>query len=735
MKLNTIKETDFESAKDYSIFMLQSHITIESLFYHLLTRGDIIRTMNVIFPECNIEKLRKHIKISVEDEESYIVTDPNPSFNLEYIIRSAVSISILNDNKELLFTDLLLALFLDEEGLDILDILTLNKVLPDLNTIEILKRWNKEMHTEPQVSPKNDLYINEFKVHTELMNDYVKNNSSFSESIGCEEKLEDLERALLRTYKSSVIITGKAGVGKSNLIETFVDKINKGNVHEDLMGAEIYLLNVNSLLSDIKYHGVLEARMNAVIKVLEENPKMILFIDEIHMLYGAGGANSNNDLMNMIKGPLSKNSIKIIGATTTYEYDKFISKNSGFQRRFTNITVDEPTEDQTIDILMKRKSDFEQHYKISISDDAVKKIVELSNTYIRSRFNPDKSVDILDSVMARKKLYGQNLISTSDIYTEIGKYCRIPTDEISQTKLDKLEHMGEELKSKIIGQNNAFDILTDVLSVSMSGLRGKDKTMGNFLFQGPTSCGKTETAKIIAKELGIPLIRYDMSAFSEKHTVATLIGSPPGYIGYNDGIGGGKLINDIDQNPHCVLLLDEIEKSHPDVLKILLQIMDYGKLTSSGGKEAYFSKVIVIMTSNIGSKDSEKSVIGFGNNDNFGKIDEFIKDFLPPEFRARLDTIIKFKKLDIDDITKIVKLRMDEFSTELKGYNLSVDISEDVISRIANDSFNSNLGARNIQNIITNVIKPKFAKVILSNTSHANIKKTVSLKDNVIDIV
>jgi len=733
--MNVIKEQDYESAKDYAIFLLQPHVTLETLLYHLLTRQDIKDIINMLFPDANIDNLRKEIKNQIEDKESYLVDDPKPCFNLEYIIRSAISIGFLNNNKELMFTDLLLAIFMDEEENDIMELLINNNVIPGLNTIEVLQQWNRHMDAEPQTTQHNpNMAIKEFNVHTDLVNDNVKNDPSFSPSIGCDEKLEELERALLRTYKSSVIITGKAGVGKSNLIETFVDKINKGEVHSDLKNAEVYSLNVSSLLSDIKYHGVLEARMNAIIKVLEENKNMILFIDEIHMLYGAGGANSNNDLMNMLKNPLSKNKIKIIGATTTNEYDKFISKNSGFQRRFTNIVVDEPSEDETLKIIMDRKGKFENHYKISISDDAVRKIVELSTTYIRTRANPDKSVDILDSVMARKKLHGQNLISVSDIYTEISKVCRIPTDEVSRTKLDKLDKMSNELKSKIIGQNNAFDNLTDILAVSMSGLRGKDKTMGNFLFQGPTSCGKTETAKIISSELGIPLIRYDMSTYSEKHTVATLIGSPPGYIGYNDGVGGGKLVNDVNQHPHCVLLLDEVEKAHPDVLKILLQIMDYGKLTSSSGKEAYFSKVIIIMTSNLGSKDAERPVIGFGNSDNSSKVDEHIKNFLAPEFRARLDSIIKFRKLGIIDMEQIVKLRMEELSTELMGHNLSLIINDDVITKIAADSFDSNLGARNIQNIITNVIKPKFAKVILGNDNNMAIKKTLSLNNNVIDI-
>jgi ATP-dependent Clp protease ATP-binding subunit ClpA len=258
--------------------------------------------------------------------------------------------------------------------------------------------------------------------------------------------------------------------------------------------------------------------------------------------------------------------------------------------------------------------------------------------------------------------------------------------------------------------------------------------MGNFLFQGPTSCGKTETAKIISNELGVPLIRYDMSAYSERHTVATLLGSPPGYIGFNDGIGGGKLINDINQNPHCVLLLDEIEKAHPDVLKILLQVMDYGKVSSNSGKDAYFSKVIIIMTSNLGSKEAEKKAIGFGSNDNSGKIDEHIKNFLAPEFRARLDAIIKFNKLSEEDMINITRDHLNEFVKSVIEHKVTLNYTDEVVKKIAKDSYTSNLGARNIQNIITNDIKSKLARVILGNEHEISLEKELILNNNTIDI-
>lgn len=733
--INYIKQQDFKIARDYAILYLRPHITLETLFFQLLSRSDIISTMNIVFPYCDIEKLRDDIKNCMEDTEPYVVDNPEPNFHLEYITKLATSISLLSDKKELMFTDMMLALLSEADNdIPIIEIFNNNNIVPDLNTTITLMNWNTEMNMDPNNNNNNpgvskkEINMHEFNAHTELLNDTVKENTNFIPSVGCDDRLEELQRTLLRTYKSSIIVTGNAGVGKSNLVETFTDLINKEQVHDDLSNLKIYSLSVSSLLSDIKFHGVLEARVNAIIQVLEANPDFVLFIDEIHMLYSAGGAGSNNDVMNLLKVPLAKNKIKIIGATTINEYDKFISKNAGFQRRFTNIVLDEPTNDETFYILQQRKEGFENHYKISISDDCLWKIVELTGSYIKSRFNPDKSVDILDSIFARKKLFSGKEITISDVYTEVSKACRIPTDEITKSKADLLNQMTNTLKSKIVGQDKAFDNLSDILSVSMSGLRDSESTMGNFLFQGPTSCGKTETAKIIAKELGIPLIRYDMSAYKEKHTVATLLGSPPGYIGYNDGaVGGGKLISDITNNPHCVLLLDEVEKAHPDVLTILLQIMDYGKITSSSGQDAYFSKVILIMTSNLGSKESEKPSIGFGNqsvNNNTENVNEFIKDFLAPEFRARLDTIIRFNKLKLSDMVEITNNKLVDFTKELEKHNLSIEIDSDVVNKIAQDSFDSNLGARNIQNVISNDIKSKVAKYILSNTT-SNTKKQV----------
>ena len=579
----------------------------------------------------------------------------------------------------------------------------------------------------------------EFAKHTTLLNDEIAKYKNKLGDVG-EKYINEIERVLLRKTKNSIIIAGDPGVGKTHVLYKFVEKLNKKELHQNLDDVKVYELNLNSLLSDVKYHGILEARISAIVDVLSRDSNKVLFVDEIHMLYGAGG-NSNLDVMNFLKAPMSQNKIRIIGATTNQEYSKFVERNAAFARRFSKLSVEETTEEETIDILLNRKEEFENYYNISFNNELIEECVKLSNLYIRNRKNPDKSIDLIDSTLARAKAKNKTSICMSDVFTEVSLICNIPSDELSKNKAVQLDDLLSKLNSKIIGQTSAFDDVINTLFVSSSGLRTTGKTLGNFLFQGPTSTGKTYTAQLIADTLNIPLLRYDMSAFRERHTVATLIGSPPGYVGYGDGnVGNGKLINDIEKYPHCVLLMDEIEKAHKDVLNILLQIMDYGKLSSSSGKEVYFSKVILIMTSNLGSQDAQKSPIGFSNNqETFSKekINENINKFLAPEFRARVDNIIHFNTLTIDNLKVIAKNQLDDLSNGLVSKKIILEISDDVIEKIANDSFNSKLGVRNIEAIISKTIKTKLARIILNmNSLEGQMKtlKTVLTPDKTIDI-
>lgn len=734
-----IKQEDFEKAATIAKKFNNTHVHVETLVYTLLDRKDFVEFITSGGKKFPVHILKLTLENFLHNLDYGIETSPVPSFVYEKIVKRAVATSLLTDNKNVTFRELLYSINEDNDQIvkklfekyrnPIDDILSREETfnIPDFTMVDPDNEHNNEklMKQEEQ----------EFAKFTTNMNEELKDN--FKPVISREAELKEFERVLLRKSKNSIIITGEPGVGKSNLVETFVNRINTGEVHKNLKNVVVYNLNVHSLLSDIKYHGIIEARISSIISVLEKDKNKILFIDELHMLYGAGNNNNNLDIMNFLKAPLSKNKIRIIGATTNSEYRRYIERNQAFMRRFCSIDLAEPSENETIKILMGAKQDFEQFYGFRISSEIVKETVRLSNLYIKNRFNPDKSLDILDSMLARKKLSDQKKIAISDVYEEIAKECRIPSDELTRDKNEQLEKLRSDLNEKIIGQSEAFNSLIDTLYISASGLRDNGKTMGNFLFQGPTSSGKTETAKLIAKTMGIPLIRYDMSAYSERHTVATLIGSPPGYVGFGDGSSGsGKIINDIEKNPHCVLLLDEIEKAHPDVLNILLQIMDYGKLTSSSGKDVYFPKVILIMTSNAGAADAEKNSIGFSKTNTTHKIDESISMFLAPEFRARIDSIIKFNKLSKDNIISIADAQLNDFNHVLKTHNIAISWDSNVLTHIADKAMDSKLGARFVQSFIASGIKTKIAKIILERHDDKKLTKQIILSDqNTIDIV
>jgi len=536
--------------------------------------------------------------------------------------------------------------------------------------------------------------------------------------IGREYELDEITEVLAKRNKSNVLLVGDPGVGKTAIAEGLAKNIVEGNVPEYLLGYTVYNLDIGSLLAGSKYRGEFEEKLQDVIKGLKLKGKAILFIDEAHQMRGAGaGSQSSVDFSNMIKPALSKGQIKVMASTTWEEYTQSFEKDRALMRRFQRITVDEPTPSVAKEILKGLRDKFEEFHNGTISDDAIDAAVDLSVRYQTDKKLPDKAIDLIDSCCARLKIKSVDYVVTrSHIVDAISKFTKIPADQIGTTGTsNSIAGLDTKIKSKLYGQDTAVDAVLEKIYVARAGLKALNKPVGNFLFLGPTGTGKTELAKLLAENLGMKLLRYDMSEYQEKHTVAKLIGAPPGYVGYDDGnLGGGLLISDIEKQPNSIILMDEIEKAHPDVSNILLSLMDEGVVTSSNGKKADCRNCIVILTSNLGAAANERNNIGFGRSlEKTDEDDKAVKDFFKPEFRNRLDGIVKFARLDNISIRKIVGKFVNEVNDLLVERQIKIRLTEAAVDHIIEVGFDAKMGARPLQRKINDMIKVPLSKKIL----------------------
>jgi ATP-dependent Clp protease ATP-binding subunit ClpA len=532
--------------------------------------------------------------------------------------------------------------------------------------------------------------------------------------IGRETEIESIVLALGRRNKANVIMVGDPGVGKTAIAEGLAFNIVHGNVPEFLKDHTLYNLDIGALLAGSKYRGEFEERLKAVIKAIEKKGKAIIFIDEAHMMNGAGSSNNNpNDMANMLKPALSKGSIKVIASTTWEEYRKHFEKDRALMRRFQRVTVDEPSIEVTMDILRGIKKYYEKFHEAEITEEAIEASVKLSVRYQTDKKLPDKAIDLIDLACSRFKLdaEAERIVRKSNIEFELGKMIKLPVEAVAETESAGLANLENNMKSKVFGQEKAIDDILDKIFIARAGLKSPTKPIGSFLFVGPTGCGKTETAKQLAENLAVNLVRFDMSEYQEKHAVAKLIGAPPGYVGFEDN--AGQLITKIQEFPNCVLLLDEIEKAHPDVSNVLLQLMDNGQVTGSNGKVADCRNVVLIMTSNLGAKDSERATIGFSTEDRYNDGEEALKNFFAPEFRNRLDGIIKFDKLG----KKSMELIVDKFVAELNllviDKNVIVTVTEEGRDLLIDKGFDPMMGARPLSRIIDTEIKKPMSRELL----------------------
>lgn len=557
----------------------------------------------------------------------------------------------------------------------------------------------------------------------EILNEYCDNLNTKAKDgkidpvIGRDNELLEISEVLAKRNKSNILMVGDPGVGKTAIAEGLALKIVEGFVPEYLKDFTVYNLDIGNLVAGSKYRGEFEEKLRDVIKALTVRGKCILFIDEAHQMRGAGGGSQSSvDFSNMIKPALAKGNIKVIASTTWEEYTQSFEKDRALMRRFYRMTIDEPTAEVSKKILIGLRSYFEEFHNGIITDDAINSAVDLSVRFQTDKRLPDKAIDLIDTACAKLKIVQPEFIVTrADIIDVLSKYTKIPIDQIGTEAVSGIVNLDGNIKQRLYGQDSVVDTVLEKIYVSKAGLKSLNKPIGNFLFLGPTGTGKTELAKLLSEYLGMKLQRYDMSEYQEKHSIAKLVGAPPGYIGYEDGnLGGGLLISAIEKNPNSVILLDEIEKAHPDVSNILLQLMDEGFVTASNGKKADARNCIIIMTSNLGSADNERNNIGFGRElQKSGEDDRAVKDFFKPEFRNRLDGILKFNKLDKLSMKKIVAKFITEINDLLAEKNIKIRLTENAVDHLIDKGFDAKMGARPLAKSINDLIKVPISKKIL----------------------
>ena len=551
---------------------------------------------------------------------------------------------------------------------------------------------------------------------------------------GREKEIARAIEILGQRRKNNPLLVAEPGVGKTAIAEGLAKQISEGNVPDSIKNFKIFSLDMTSVLAGTKYRGDFEERLKGIITEASKDPNVVLFIDEIHTLIGAGSANAGTmDASNMLKPALSSGQLKVMGATTYEEYRKYFAKEGALSRRFQKIDVEEPTVDLAYKILQGIKGYYQEFHNVSYTDSAIKTAIELSVKYINDRRLPDKAIDIIDTAGSRAKLAGIQEIGEKEIKEVVSSIANIPVGTVDESDKDKLRNLEKNIKKQLFGQNDAIDRVVDNIIYSRANIMGRDKPIGSFLFAGPSGVGKTELAKQLASNLGVHFHRIDMSEYMEKHTVARLIGAPPGYVGYDQG---GLLTEEIRKHPYCVLLLDEVEKAHKDIFNILLQVMDYASLTDSEGKKADFKNVIVIMTTNLGAAEMSKGSMGFADDKLSQGLsrETVIKKYFSPEFYNRLDGVIQFNQLSKENILDVVKKQVEKVTLNLLQKHVIAVVTDEACNFIAENGYDEKLGVRPIERFIeTNISRVVAREVLLGRLEHGGEIK-ICVKDNKLDV-
>ena len=584
-----------------------------------------------------------------------------------------------------------------------------------IQKVEFVDFWqNNYQSVEPKMSNKEaDKLLNEHCINLTAL----AKKDKIEPVIGRSTELEDIVHVLAKRFKANVLLVGDPGVGKTAIAEGLALQIVNNNVPKFLQDHEVYSLEMGSLLAGSKYRGEFEEKVKEVIEALEAKEKCILFIDEAHQMKGAGsGGQSSVDFSNMIKPAISRGTLKVVASTTWEDYYESFEKERALMRRFHRVTIDEPDTESTKKILRGVGNRLEDFHDVKINQDAIETAVKMSDRYIHDRKNPDKSIDLIDAASAKARADDKAgaTITKDKILEQVAKVAKVPLDRLKNEQNVQVKKLDFNVRNKLFGQDKVVDDVLDRLYVSFAGVNSETKPMASFLFLGPTGTGKTEMARLLSDNLDMPLLKYDMSEYQEKHSLSSLIGAPPGYVGFEDGnVGGGKLISDLTKNPYSIILFDEIEKAHPDISNVLLQMLDEGRVTGSNGKEVKVKNCIIILTSNLGSQASEQNRVGFGDQAKQGEDDKAVKEFFKPELRNRIDMISKFSKLEPLAIKKIVVKFLDELKQSVVEKDIKLQFSEALITHIAEVGYDDKMGARPLSRKIDELIKVPLSKKIL----------------------
>lgn len=702
---------------DYATELSHEYVTCEHLMNSLLSLPELQKLATDL--EVDIGQVSQDINAFMLDEGYNGFTSqhgskgaPKKTTSVERVIQRALAQVIFQGRDEVAAIDLFTSILSEDN--------CYAKYFCEINGFgrnEVVEQVDRKIRTTKSAELVEEYTTN---LNTEAQNKRI------DPLIGRETEVDDLVHILARRKKNNCVLVGEPGTGKTAIAEGLAKRIVDGEVPPLLRSKVVYSLSIGDLLAGTRYRGDFEERLKMVLDVLADNPDTILFIDEIHMIMGAGaGGNSSVDVANMIKPVLGKGRLLTIGATTPDEFANSFEKDTALMRRFARLDIEQTSVEDTKRIVQGLRKHYEDFHIVTYAEDILDKLVDLTDRYVKNKFFPDKALDIVDAAGAKAKLAGNGAVELTDVIQVLAKVSKVSVDMIDIEKKDGYRKLDAKMKETVYGQDEAIDKVVENILVAKAGLREKNKPIGSYLFVGPTGTGKTETARALSSSMDAKLIKFDMSEYQERHSISKLIGAPPGYVGHAEGkVGQGQLLQEVETNPNCVLLLDEIEKAAPEVLQILLQVMDDGKLTGATGKATDFSNVVLLMTSNLGAAASETKKIGFGDNVKKGEMSKAVEKFFTPEFRNRLDAVVEFNTLSKDLMFKIVdKLVVD--TNELLQENESgvvISLHDSARKQLAEDGYQPSMGARPLKRVFENSIKkPLSRKILFDNLTNTVI--------------